>query len=66
MTEKDRASRVEQMIDANLKRAFDDVLNEDIPDRFTDLLAQLRASEGQDQSEQDAPQAKVGGSRNGG
>ncbi|QEW22778.1 hypothetical protein LA6_005012 [Marinibacterium anthonyi] len=54
------------MIDANLKRAFDDVLNEDIPDRFTNLLAELRAADTGGQSEQQASKSKVGGSRNGG
>jgi hypothetical protein len=32
-------------IDANLKRAFDEVSREQVPDRFTDLLAQLRQAE---------------------
>ncbi|GFE66114.1 NepR family anti-sigma factor [Litoreibacter roseus] len=33
------------LIDQNLKKVFDDVLNEELPDRLTNLLAQLRASE---------------------
>ncbi|MBB97386.1 MAG: hypothetical protein CML68_22640 [Rhodobacteraceae bacterium] len=66
MTEKDRASRMEQMIDANLKRAFDTVLNEDVPDRFTDLLAQLRAADGADGSEHEDSAKSAGGARNGG
>lgn len=32
-------------IDENLKRAYQEVLTEDVPDRFTDLLNQLRARE---------------------
>ncbi|MCK0149519.1 hypothetical protein MWU54_05760 [Marivita sp. S6314] len=32
-------------IEANLKRAFDEVSREEVPDRFTDLLAQLRNAE---------------------
>ncbi|WP_428927385.1 NepR family anti-sigma factor [Marinibacterium sp. SX1] len=66
MTEKDRASKLEQMIDANLKRAFDDVLNEDIPDRFTNLLAELRAADTPESGETDTQAQKVGGARNGG
>lgn len=34
-------------IDEHLKRVYDEVLQEDVPDRFTDLLNQLRQ---QDQS----------------
>lgn len=34
---------MDQQIDANLKRAFDDMANEPVPDRFTELLNQLRA-----------------------
>ena len=40
----------DRAIEENLKRVFDDVLEEGIPDRFKDLLAQLKA--------QDAKQGK--------
>lgn len=53
------------MIDANLKRAFDDVLNQDIPDRFTDLLAELRAAETGDASAAQASKKKAEGGANG-
>lgn len=33
------------LIDENLKRIYDDVVNEDIPDRFKDLLAKLKKQE---------------------
>ncbi len=33
---------MQEEIDSNLKRAYDDVLKEDIPDRFTELLAKLK------------------------
>jgi hypothetical protein len=36
-------SKVDQQIDENLKRAYDDVLNEDVPSRFLDLIEQLKA-----------------------
>ncbi len=39
-----------QEIDSNLKRAYDDVLNQDIPDKFTDLLSRLREAEGESRS----------------
>jgi hypothetical protein len=37
-------STVDQQIDENLKRAYDDVLNEDVPSRFLDLIEQLKAA----------------------
>ena len=42
MNPSDKDSRLQDEIDANLKRAYDDVLNEDVPDRFTQLLQQLK------------------------
>ena len=38
-------SRLHQQIDENLKRVYEAALSEDIPDRFKDLIAQLRAKE---------------------
>lgn len=38
-------SRIQSEIDANLKTAFDQISNEEVPDRFSDLLNQLRAAE---------------------
>lgn len=40
-----KSSKLQREIENNLKRAYDDVVKQDVPDRFTDLLAQLRASE---------------------
>ncbi len=38
-------------IDENLKRVYDDMLSQDVPDRFKDLLAQLKAQDdAEDQS----------------
>lgn len=45
MTRKQLDSRVVDEIDKNLRQAFDDMAQQPVPDRFTDLLAQLRASE---------------------
>lgn len=39
-------SRIEQEIDQNLRRAFDEIANQDLPSRFTDLLNQLREQDG--------------------
>lgn len=38
-------SRLHQQIDENLKRVYEEALSEDIPDRFKELIAQLRAKE---------------------
>ncbi|SDX87467.1 NepR family anti-sigma factor [Citreimonas salinaria] len=46
MTQQNSSSRLQSQIDRNLKRAYDDVLNEDVPDRFHELLARLRNSDG--------------------
>ena len=38
---------IRAQIDENLRRAYEEVLTETIPDRFKDLLAQLQAKEGE-------------------
>ncbi|AHM05129.1 hypothetical protein roselon_02831 [Roseibacterium elongatum DSM 19469] len=35
---------MDEQIDENLKRVYDDVLNEAVPDRFLDLIAQLKSA----------------------
>lgn len=37
-----RNETADRDIDENLKRAFDEIANEPVPDRFTDLLKQLK------------------------
>lgn len=37
---------IREQIDENLKRVYTAALNEDLPDRFRDLLAQLKGKEG--------------------
>ncbi|SLN58049.1 NepR family anti-sigma factor [Pseudooctadecabacter jejudonensis] len=44
----DTANGEDDAINANLKRVYDDVLNQEIPDRFKDLLAQLKQQEPSD------------------
>lgn len=41
-------SPVSQQIDENLKRIYDQTLNEEVPDRFADLLNKLRQKTGAD------------------
>jgi hypothetical protein len=39
-------SSLRKDIDENLKRVYEDALQEEVPDRFKALLAQLKAKEG--------------------
>ncbi len=50
MTHRPNSSTLQSEIDRNLKRAYDDVLNEDVPDRFMELLTQLRQTGEKDSS----------------
>lgn len=45
MTQDAPRSRVQSQIDENLKRVYEQALQQDVPDRFKVLLAQLRAKE---------------------
>ncbi|MGR3542279.1 MAG: NepR family anti-sigma factor [Hasllibacter sp.] len=38
-------TQVAAQIDENLKRVYSDVIEGDVPDRFKDLIAKLRAGE---------------------
>ena len=40
------APKASASIEDNLRKVYQEILNEDIPDRLKDLLAQLRASQG--------------------
>lgn len=46
MTQNRPKSSIENEIDDNLKRAFDEIANAPVPSRFTDLLDQLKQGEG--------------------
>lgn len=37
--------RIATLIDNNLKRVYSDIVQEDLPDRFKDLLAVLKAQD---------------------
>lgn len=41
ITQEYAKSRVREQIDENLKRVYENVQDEEVPDRFQDLLAQL-------------------------
>jgi hypothetical protein len=41
MGQDDKNASVGKLIDANLRRVYDSVLNEEVPDRFADLLRRL-------------------------
>ncbi len=41
-----QTANMNRQIDENLKRAFEATVNEDLPDRFKDLIARLKASDG--------------------
>jgi len=40
-----KKSRVTEQIDENLKRVYEDLLKEEVPDRFKELLARLKDKE---------------------
>ncbi|MXQ06727.1 hypothetical protein GQ651_02595 [Alphaproteobacteria bacterium GH1-50] len=40
-----KSKRDYQEIDENLRRVFDEVVNEGVPDRFADLLGKLKRGE---------------------
>ncbi|GHC28399.1 MULTISPECIES: NepR family anti-sigma factor [Gemmobacter] len=40
-----RKSSLQQQIDENLKRVYEETLKEEVPDRFVQLLEQLKAKE---------------------
>lgn len=47
-----RKEQADREIDENLKRAFNEVASQQVPDRFTELLEQLRKQETQTPSGQ--------------
>lgn len=42
MANKEPNPRARQQIDENLRRVFNEMVEEDLPDRFKDLLSQLK------------------------
>lgn len=52
--QKRRKSTLDAQIDQSLKRAYEDVLKEEVPDRLTQLLEQLKAQDAKKKSGGDA------------
>ena len=48
MAQKSKSSKVDQEIDQNLRRVYAEAANEAVPDRFAQLLDQLRNQERSD------------------
>lgn len=48
MTKKRRTLKIDQQIDDNLRRAYSEMSKEPVPERFTQLLDQLRQQEQSD------------------
>ncbi|MGR3709254.1 MAG: NepR family anti-sigma factor [Alterinioella nitratireducens] len=46
MTNKEPNARTRQQIDENLRRVFQEKVQEELPDRFKDLLSQLKEQDG--------------------
>jgi hypothetical protein len=42
MVQDDRKKRLDQQIDENLRKVYQQTLEEDVPERFNDLLRKLR------------------------
>ena len=49
-------SKQARLIDDNLKRVYQDMISEDVPDRFLNLLDQLKAQDSNIASKEDAEQ----------
>ena len=45
MSKDERGDPTDDHIDQNLKKVYEEVLNEELPDRFKDLLAKLKSGE---------------------
>lgn len=43
---------IASLIDANLKRVYSDIVEEELPDRFKDLLSVLKAQEAADEPQE--------------
>lgn len=51
-----RNKQADREIDENLKRAFDQIASEPVPDRFTELLKQLKEKEARVPRASDQPE----------
>ncbi|MES2913527.1 MAG: NepR family anti-sigma factor [Pseudomonadota bacterium] len=53
MAENDPKSKIRRHIDENLRRIYNETLNEQIPDKLTQLLEQLRQKAGRPAGDND-------------
>ena len=58
MDNSDDNSNVDKLIDANLRKVYDSVLHEDVPDRFAELLRKLEAGRSDDGAAEPDPSQK--------
>ncbi len=49
-----RKTAESEVIDENLRRVYEDMLEDKVPDRFLDLIAQLRSQDGDSGSGENA------------
>jgi hypothetical protein len=61
MDEQSRRGKVDDLIEANLKSVYDSILQEEVPSRFTELLAELEAREKGMNGEEAAAGGGIGG-----
>lgn len=54
MASKHERSKMDQQIDENLKRVYDDALSEQLPDKFLNLINQLKQSDAKKDTDPDA------------
>ncbi len=53
MARKTEPSKTNQQIDANLKQVYDDALQENLPDKFLDLIKRLKDADKVGQQDND-------------
>ncbi|GGB13661.1 NepR family anti-sigma factor [Allosediminivita pacifica] len=51
-------AKAEQVIDENLKRVYRDMIDDDVPDRFMELLSQLKEQDDSTQGDDNSGEAK--------
>ncbi len=51
-------AKADKVIDENLKRVYNDMLDDDVPDRFMELLSQLKDQDTASQDDGDDSEAK--------
>lgn len=52
MPDDEKMARSKKLIEENLRQVYEEVLNEEVPDRFKDLLNRLKSSDKKSQDSQ--------------